>query len=187
MLNTKQDIADFIQHDDYMMQALKVAKTCNLPNWFIGAGFVRDTIWNIQHGITLDYKYKDLDLGYFDHTNMSEKSDIALSFSLKEKFDVNWEIVNQAYAHKYNNVEPYKSATDGLAHWVKTATCVAATLDKNDNVKIIAPWGVDDLLNLKLRIAPCHTGNKFYETLFLERVKNKQWLERWPKLELIIL
>lgn len=185
MLTSEQDIAQFVQQDEFMMRALRAAKSTGLSNWFIGAGFLRDTVWNIQHGYALTYTYKDLDLGYFNSDNQSEDYDDAISAKLRERVDVNWEVVNQAYAHKYSNVAPYISAEDGLAHWIETATCVAATLDENDNVKIIAPWGTSDLLELKLRLAPCHESNIYCKELFYTRIKNKKWLERWPKLRIV--
>ncbi len=186
MLQSQNELEHFIQNNDYMMRALRAAKTCNLPDWFIGAGFIRDTVWNVQHGFKLDYSYKDLDLGYYDKTNASEVFDEELSIKLRGVFDAEWEIVNQAYAHTYNHgVAPYISATDGLAHWIETATCVAATLDDNDNVRVIAPWDIDDLLTLKLRIAPIHKGNAYYENLFHKRITSKNWLVRWPKLQII--
>lgn len=185
MLKNGKDIAEFIQQSDFMMESLKVAESAGLPDWFIGAGFIRDTVWDIQHGFTLKYKYKDLDLGYYDKDNQSERADNSISEKLRRKLNVNWEVVNQAYAHKYNDVPPYTSAVDGLAHWVETATCVAATLDKHGKVKVIAPWGVEDLLELKLRLAPCHKDSTQYEKIFTERIVSKDWLKRWPKLKVL--
>jgi len=185
MLTTEQDIIDYVKNDEFMMDALRTAKSANLPNWYIGAGFIRNTVWDIQHSFKVNHDHNDLDLGYFDDKNISEKNDEKLSKMLSNGSSVKWEVVNQAYAHKYNNVPPYKSAIDGLAHWVETATSVALTLDDGENVKLIAPWGVDDLLNLKLRLVPYHQKDKYYKEIFLERINNKHWLERWPKLKII--
>lgn len=185
MLKTEKEIANFIQNDDFMLRALMVAKSANLPNWFVGAGFVRSTVWDIQSGFELKYDYKDLDLAYFDAEHVSEGDDELLSGKLNSLLDANWEVVNQAYAHKYNDVPKYTSAIDGLAHWVETATCIAATLDSHDRVQIVAPWGVKDLLNMKLRLVPYFESKPYYQKLFMERVKSKCWLERWPNLELI--
>ncbi len=186
MLQTEADLARYIEKSEFMMGALRAAQSCQLPDWFIGAGFVRDTVWNIQSGLPVDYQFKDLDLGYFDGVSQSEQADEELSQRLSERFDVNWEIVNQAYAHTYNEgVAPYTSAVDGLSHWVETATCVAATLDQDGKVLILAPWGLDDLFSMKLRISPCHAGNAYYEKLFRERVAAKKWLERWPLLKFV--
>lgn len=185
MLKSEQDIIDFVQGSGYMMQALKIAAELNLPGWFIGAGFIRNTVWDIQHGFRPAYNFNDLDLCYYKQEGASEEEDELLGHRLSEKLPLKWEVVNQAYAHTYNNVPPYSSSVDGLAHWVETATCVAVTLNTQGKVEIIAPWGVDDLLGLQLRINPYQKGNAYYEKLFLDRVHKKGWLERWPKLRLV--
>lgn len=185
MLNTMDDLITFVENDSYLMSALKLAKSRKLPQWFLGAGFVRNTVWDIQHGRTPSYDYNDIDLGYYDFDNQSEANDQTIAHELRDVIDVSWEIVNQAYAHHYNDVPPYTSGIDGLAHWIETATAVGVTLDENDKVIVLAPWGVEDLLQLKLRLSPCHTGNEFYEKLFKERIQNKEWLKKWPKLQVV--
>ncbi len=48
----RKDIADIIEKDQWMMKVLKAVKTLNLPDWWIGAGFVRSKIWDSIHGYT---------------------------------------------------------------------------------------------------------------------------------------
>jgi len=184
MLHTEKDICNYIEQSEYMMNVLNAAQSGNLPNWFIGAGFVRNTIWSVQHSYETEFSFNDIDLGYFSKETLSEDDDRKTSKILKDKFNTNWEVVNQAYAHKYNNVPPYKSAEDGLAHWIETATCVAVSLS-NGKVTLIAPWGIEDLLSLKLRLSPCHKGNVYYENLFHKRIRDKHWLQKWPQLEIV--
>lgn len=185
MLKSEKDIINFVQNNEYMMNALKVAADAKLPGWFIGAGFIRNTVWDLQHGYVPSLDFNDLDLGYYDDVNLSEENDRQIGKLLAQKLPVNWEVVNQAYAHQYNNVPQYSSAVDGLAHWVETATSVALTLDKDGKVVVIAPWGVDDLLNLKLKLVPFHENSAYYKKLFIDRITSKQWQKKWPKLELV--
>lgn len=51
---------------------------------------------------------------------------------------------------------------------------------ENGKLKLIAPYGVDDLLNLVVRPSP-----KFSNSLKIveQRVREKKWLEKWPKLK----
>ena len=69
-IKTKDDIINLIQNDKWMMDILEQAKKLNLPDWWIGAGFVRSKIWDVLH----EYKERtpmsassDIDLIYFDH------------------------------------------------------------------------------------------------------------------------
>lgn len=183
MIKNEHDLVQFIENDTFIMNALRAAQSLGLPQWFLGAGIIRNTVWDIQHGRTPNYDYNDIDLGYYDFENQSDNEDQRIARNLGKTIDVNWEVVNQAYAHKYNDVPPYISAVDGLAHWVETATAVGATIDKSGRVLILAPWGVNDLLELKLRLCPCHAGNEYYEKLFAYRVSTKDWLKKWSLLK----
>jgi len=155
MIKSKAEIAQFVQNNRHMMDVLRVARAANLSDWLIGAGFLRNTIWSVQHGYEPDYNFRDIDLVYFDKSNATEAADRQISRKLQQQYDAEWEVVNQSYAHKYDKDKPYDSAVDGLAHWIETATCVGVTLNDDNQVKVLAPWGVDDLLSLKIRLAPC--------------------------------
>ena len=39
---TEKDIIKIIEEDKWMMNILKIAQDLNLPNWMIGAGFIRN-------------------------------------------------------------------------------------------------------------------------------------------------
>jgi hypothetical protein len=49
----------------------------------------------------------------------------------------------------------------------------------------LAPYGIEDLLSLKVRLAPCHADSQYYVERFYERIKEKRWLEKYPKLVVI--
>ena len=102
---TEQEILELIQNDSWMISIIQNARSLNLPDWMIGAGFVRNRVWDYLHG----YKNKevptaDIDLIYFDQNNIDEKADMRLSKKMKEKTGVNWEIVNQAYTHMCSGI-----------------------------------------------------------------------------------
>ena len=41
---TEKDILDLIKRDKWMMDVLRVAEKLNLPDWIIGAGFIRNKV-----------------------------------------------------------------------------------------------------------------------------------------------
>jgi hypothetical protein len=104
---------------------------------------------------------------------------------LKQKFPNNeWDVVNQAYVHLWyktddgSSISQYQSLFDALSVWVETATAIAVRLLENDDIEIIAPFGLNDLFELKLR------WNKRLVSypVFLARIQAKQFLTRWEKL-----
>lgn len=178
----KKDIINLIKEDDWMMRVLKIAEKLNLPDWVIGAGFVRNKVWDYLHGFpNLKVDTNDIDLVYFDPDGNDKEKDKQLSQKLKEQTGIDWEVRNQFYMHIKNNVDPYKSTEDALSRWPETATGLGVKLE-NGNLKLIAPCGIDDLVNLIVRPCPKFPGGL---KIFKERVKNKQWLTKWPKLKLI--
>ena len=179
---TKKDIIELIENDHWMMRVLKEAEILNLPDWMIGAGFLRNKVWDYLHNIKRNVAdTKDVDLIYFDKKNSNPEKDVKLSKKMGRKIGLGWEIVNQAYTHSWHDRKvPYKNSTEALSEWVETPTCVAVAL-KNGKLKIIAPHGIDDLVNLIVRPSPSHKDKL---DIFKQRYESKKWLEKWPKLKI---
>lgn len=180
---TEQDIIQMVKNDEWMMSVLTRASELNLPDWIIGAGFLRNKVWDYLHNIKRDIAdTHDIDLVYFDNANIDEEKDRKLSESMKGILGLDWEIVNQAYTHKWHNRDtPYTNTAEGLSEWVETPTCVGVTLE-NGEPKIVAPHGLDDLVNLLIRPTPSRRGNL---DIFYNRIESKKWLEKWPKLRVL--
>jgi hypothetical protein len=183
LLMKERDIIKMVKADEWMMSVLAKANELDLPDWVVGAGFLRNKVWDYLHGIKrVIVDTNDIDLVYFDNKVIDEEKDKRLSKSMKGVLGLDWEIVNQAYTHKWHDRDvPYTSTSEGLSEWVETATCVGVTLVDGE-LKIIAPHGIDDLVNLIVRPTPYR--RKDLDT-FYERIETKKWLEKWPKLKII--
>jgi uncharacterized protein len=180
---TEQDIINLIKEDKWMIDILHTAEKLNLPDWMIGAGFVRNKVWDYLHGYKNEkVPTKDIDLIYFDRNNIDENKDIELSKEIKMKTGIDWEITNQAYTHKWHNRKPYKNTEEALADWVETPTCVAVSLTSDGKLKLYAPHGISDLVSLIVRKNPACSDSESYEN----RIISRQWKEKWPKLNIII-
>ncbi len=177
---TEQDILNLISKDKWMMKILHIAERLDLPDWVVGAGFVRNKVWDYLHGYNKPkVDTADIDLVYYAPNGNDQEADEKLSERLKEETGIEWEVVNEAYAHKWNNLPPYKSTYDALSQWPETVTAIGVRL-KRGELKLIAPYGISDLVNFVIRPSP-----KFADTdRVKERVKQKKWLEKWPKLKI---
>jgi len=178
---TEQDILNLISKDEWMMDILRIADKLDLPDWVIGAGFVRNKVWDYLHGYNKpQVDTADIDLVYYDLNGNDKKVDEELSKKLRKETGIGWEVVNEAYAHKCNSLPPYKSTEDALSQWPETVTAIGVKLESG-KLKLVAPYGIDDLVNLIIRPSPKFTDiNKVKE-----RVKQKRWLEKWPKLKVL--
>jgi len=188
---TKKDVVQLIRNDEWMMEILRITRTLDLQDWYIGAGFIRSKVWDTLHGYSKRTSLPDVDVIYFDKTdfsadeanNESTKAEILYEERLKKLLpEVKWSVTNQARMHLFHNTAPYKSSEDALNEWVETATCVGVKLENNDLLTLSAPRGVEDLVNLVLRPS-INTPDKV--ATFYQRIKDKKWLEKWPKLKVI--
>ena len=174
-------ILKLIEDDPWMMGVLKAAESMELPDWMIGAGFVRNKVWDHLRGYkNSEVPTADIDLIYFDPSDISEEKEKELDRLLKKKMDVNWSAKNQARMHlKHGKEAPYKNSAEALFEWVETCTCVAVRLEKNGALKLFAPHGIADLVNFVVRPVLAFMDNP---ERFWERVKSKEWEKKWPKL-----
>jgi hypothetical protein len=175
-------ILSLIENDPWMMSVLIKARDLNLPNWMIGAGFVRNKVWDHLHGFINDkVSTADIDLIYFDPNGNSEEEDIIFSKQVSEETGLHWEIINQTYTHNWHNRSPYKDTLEALSEWVETPTCIAVSLNNDHSLLLFAPHGIEDLVTLKVRPSPNNFDKEAYKT----RQLKKRWKEKWPKLNIV--
>lgn len=161
------------------MKVLRAARSLALPDWWIGAGFVRALVWDQLHGATTPTRLADIDVLYFDQGNLDEGFEKEQEITLAGMMSgTPWSVKNQARMHLRNGDAPYACTEDAMHYWLETPTAVAVTLDAQDRLDLIAPYGIADLLTLKIRPTP--SGRQRPDE-FIGRVKSKNWLSTWPK------
>lgn len=192
---TEQDIIDLIKKDKWMMDILRASESLHLPDWWIGAGFIRSKVWDFVSGYKKRTPLPDVDLIYFDKSDFSE--DKAGNFSTKAEDEyqeqlkslnssVKWSVTNQARMHLFHKTKPYKNSEEGLSEWSETATCIGVSLNK-EKLKLIAPHGIEDLVNLIVRPIPKYAEKyRHNPNIFESRLKEKKWLQKWPKLKFVV-
>lgn len=179
------DILKLIKDDPWMMQVPSVAESMNLPDWLIGAGFLRNKVWDHLHGYAKSTSPTDIDLVYFDKENNINAKDIETMLTNLMP-ELKWEVVNQATAHNWNEAEaPYTSTSDAISRWPETATAVGIKIE-NDELKLIAPLGIEDLVNIIARPTSTFSISDKKKLLVQERISKKHWKEKWPKLKVVM-
>ena len=164
-------------------EALAAVRSLELPNGFIAAGFIRDYVWSRLHGFTADVP-DDVDVIWLDSAHVEATMDRELEAALRQMMpQLNWSVKNQARMHRRNGDAQYKSIADAMAHWPETATAIAVAQTSDEECEVIAPFGLDDLMDLRLRPTTHFAVTK--RAKFDERVAKKRWLERFPKLVLM--
>ncbi|WP_054587930.1 nucleotidyltransferase family protein [Sphingopyxis macrogoltabida] len=162
------------------MRALAAVAELKLPDCWIGAGFVRDAVWDDRHGQSPMPPSGDVDVLWFAPDVTDKEADRDIERQLRSSMpDLLWSVKNQARMHRHNGDAPYHSVADAMTHWPETATAVAARL-AGGRVEISAPLGLDDLFALRVRPTAAFRSEK--RSIFDERIASKRWIERYPLL-----
>lgn len=170
------------------MDALVTVRDLNLDEWCIGAGAIRNLVWDALHGRSAPSKLSDVDVTYFDLNDVSPQREHDLQRRLIEvRPSVPWEVTNQAGVHRWfeahfgHAVEPLKSLKDAVASWPEFATAVGISLGRDNALRVIAPHGLEDLFAMVVRRNPVRVSVETYR----ERVEQKRFAERWPRVKVV--
>jgi len=175
-------IADIIADDPVGMKQLRAARTLALPDWCIAAGFVRNRVWDHLHGISPPRPPADIDVLYYDASDLSKETEQAFEALLASLLPAPWQVRNQARMHIWKGLPQHTSTSDSMIYWLETVTAVGVRLEADDRLSVIAPLGTDDLLNLCCR--PTEFGRE-RRSEYDERIAAKRWRELWPKVQFL--
>jgi N-acetylglutamate synthase-like GNAT family acetyltransferase len=177
-------LIELVHSSSMLMRALRAARAVEPPDWLIGAGVIRDLVWDHLHGFDRTRRPKDVDLVFFDPGSLgSDRERSVLREVTAEAPDICWDVTNQAGVHLWYpqvfgvEVQPLASSPEGVATWPETATAVAIRLLADDSIQVIAPCGLEDLFGLVCRRNPRRVTVEEYQ----RRVQGKRVAERWPR------
>jgi hypothetical protein len=175
-------IEGLIEADAWRMEILYTVKQLQLPDWAIGAGFVRAAVWDAVSGLGRSTPINDIDVLYFDRGDLSETTEKKYEEVLNAKSsNTPWSVKNQARMHIQNMDPPYADTENAISHWLEVASCVGVRMRADTSVQIIAPYGIDDLINMRARPTLRGIQKPDQYRLYL---KKKNWLRNWPTLNI---
>jgi uncharacterized protein len=168
----------------WFMRVLAHVRASRLRTWCVGAGAVRNLVWDALHGHAAPSMLADIDVAHFDAEDLSPERDAQLQRALQARApELPWEVTNQAGVHLWfeqhfgHAVPALRSLEEAVASWPEFATCVGLWLDDDDGLRVIAPHGLGDLFGMIVRRNPVRVRVDTYR----ERVAGKRYSERWPR------
>jgi hypothetical protein len=182
------DLQNVISRSQYLSNTLDFLKNYNREQIFIAAGAIAETVWNYLFDNELKYGIEDLDLIFFNNKDLSEKyeNDIAKDLNKElKKIDLSLDIKNQARVHLWyeakfsHKISPIKSLEDSIERFPTTTTSIAIRYDENNQLELIAPYGLDDLFSGIIR------PNKKQITEAIYYAKVEKWTKKWPGLKVL--
>lgn len=143
---------------------------------YLTGGVLRNTIWNKLHYRQEDFYLDDCDIIFYSD-KIDKQYEKKIENYLKISFPyLNWSVKNQARMHLRNGHAKYKNIHEAISCFPETSSAFAI----NGQWNIIAPYGYNDLLNLRLSPTPFCKKNELH--IFNRRVSEKKWLEEFELL-----
>ncbi len=181
---------EILEKNTELMAILDYISELKLPNYYIAAGSVFQTIWNYYDNKPLNFEIKDIDIIYYDSNNISKESEKELEDKIinhLKKLDLKYEldIHNEArmYLWKKENenkdINQYKSSEDAIDQWIATVQAIGITKE-NNQIKVYAPYGLSDIFSRTIRPIK-HKANS--KELYDKKVLS--WSQRFGNLNII--
>ncbi|WP_334123344.1 nucleotidyltransferase family protein [Glutamicibacter sp.] len=182
--NDEQLFLKYVQENPINKQILQLAPQLGVSDWWLTAGALFQTVWNVLEGKDPQNGIRDYDFFYFDEDTSYEAEDAVIrrAQELFKDIDAEIEVRNEARVHiwyeKHFGVPaiPFLSSTDAIDHFAAKTCCFAVTTGKNGKTRVYAPHGYEDLFARRIIPNPVLAPREVYEA------KIKRWLSTWPSL-----
>jgi len=156
----------------------------DLPDGWLVAGCLFQTVWNLQAGRPAEADIKDYDLFYFDGDDLSEAAERRTQARVDDllgDLGITVEASNQARVHLWYEAyfgQPYptvlRDSRDGIARFLVPATCVGIRPGE-----VCAPYGLEGLYEGVMTMNPLVPHRELFER------KVASYRARWPWLRVV--
>jgi hypothetical protein len=184
---TVEDFIEIITRNHVVTEVLQRAEAMDLPDWYLTAGCLFQTVWNVLDGQEPTRGIQDYDLFYFDDSDTTWEGEdcvIRRSAAVFEGCGGEVEVRNEARVHLWYEdkfgvpCEPYTSTESAIDRFAST-TCCLGIRRTGAHLHVYAPHGFQDLFDFVLRPNPVQAPRQVYEA------KAARWCELWPRLTVL--
>jgi hypothetical protein len=177
----------YIQTNPVNRQILQLAPRLGVGDWWLTAGALFQTVWNVLDGRDPRAGIRDYDLFYFDKDTSYEAEDAVIlrARELFKDLGAEVEVRNEARVHVWYEEHfgvpavPFTSTADAVDHFAAKTCCFAVTTDDDGGLRTYAPHGYDDLFGRKVVPNPVLAPGEVYVA------KTKRWRAEWPSLTVL--
>lgn len=174
--------------NEVLTEVMTRATALDLPGWYVTAGCLFQTVWNVVTDRPPADGIKDYDLFYFDRTDLSWEAEDAVIKEGREVFGglpAEVEIRNEARVHLWYEKKfgvpcpPYESTESAIDSFAATTCCLGVRQEPGGEWRVYAPHGLSDIFNLVVRPNPVLAPREVYEA------KAARWKNTWPELTVL--
>ncbi|MFF4765184.1 nucleotidyltransferase family protein [Streptomyces sp. NPDC001255] len=182
-------LREILARNEILGEVVRRAAGLGLPGWYVTAGCVFQTVWNVVTGRPPTRGIRDYDLFYHDASDLSWNAEDAVIRRGRAVFaglPAEVEIRNEARVHLWYEAKfgvpcaPYPSSEAAIDSFAATTCCVGVRAgDGGGPWRVYAPHGLADVFGLVLRPNPVLAPRGVYEA------KAARWREVWPELRVL--
>ena len=171
-----------------LTRVLNRAAAMGLPDWYLVAGCLYQTVWNVVTGQPPEAGILDYDLAYFDASDLSWETEDAVIQAGCQVFaglPAPVQIRNQARVHLWYEQKygapcpPHESTEAAIDTFEAPVACLGVRLEPGRRWRVYAPHGLADVFNLVARPNPVLAPRSVYEA------KVSRWRRQWPALTVL--
>jgi hypothetical protein len=179
---------EVLRRNHTLAEVLTRAAAMNLPGWYLVAGCLYQTVWNVVTGQPPEAGILDYDLAYFDDSDTSWAAEDAVIRAGSEVFaglPAPVQIRNQARVHLWYEQKfgvpgrPHRSTEAAIDTYESTTASLGVRVDSGGHWRIYAPYGFADTFNLVVRPNPTLAPRHVYQA------KVARWCQQWPGLTVL--
>lgn len=178
---------DLVLRNPVTVAVLDRLPALELPDCYLAAGALFQTVWNCLSGRDPQAGIRDYDLLYFDPTDLGWHAEDAVIRRAAELFaglNADIEVRNEARVHLWYEAKfgvpcrPFTSTAHAIACFPNQSSCFGIRR-AGDGVQVVAPYGFADLFALRTRPNPLLAPASVY------RAKTERWQREWPELTVL--
>ncbi|MGW0882299.1 nucleotidyltransferase family protein [Streptomyces sp. NPDC002671] len=177
-----------LSQNEILTDVMARAATLELPGWYVTAGCLFQTVWNVVTSRPPTNGIKDYDVFYFDGSDLSWEAEDTVIKAGQDVFadlPVEVEIRNEARVHLWYEQKfgvpcpPHESTEAAIDCFAATTCCLGVRLGSDGGWRVYAPHGLSDVFNLVVRPNSVLAPREVYET------KAARWKDEWPELTVL--
>ena len=181
-------LREMILSNPVLMDVLRGLREEALPDGLLVAGAIYNMVWNRLTGRPDLAGVNDIDVFYFDATDTSYDAEDRVIRRLDARFaglPLPVQVRNQARVHLWFPEKfgiafvPLKSSAEMLGRYASKTHAVAARLEADDSLTILAPFGLDDIFSFRI------TPNRVLDNRPAHEAKGARAKSVWPEITVV--
>lgn len=177
-----------IASEPVLMKVLTVVRDLGVPDAWLVSGAIYNVVWNRLTGRASFYGVNDIDVIYFDGTDLSWDAEDRVIRQIEAALvdlPVPVQPRNQARVHLWYEQKfgmafaPLSSARESLERYASKTHAVAARLDDAGQLELVAPFGLDDLFAFRV------TPNEATDNRATHTNKGARIRAMWPEVTVV--